>query len=409
MDQEYKTDTNGNLLYPDGPMRAAYGTFLEALLVIYCHDMVADAAAYKYNVTWSRTTPIVVSVCDDTTSTYITGEMSHRMGMDVVGDPDNVKAFRFACSSSFSPIEHLVNEVLFPSYNSTSSLLGSVTLGLGYMLLNGEPLEIFESSGYIIIRAVGDNQRLLIIDPVTGIVRDGMTLNETISGNYCFSDLQTEWTTDFTENILNYGQNISNILTNGNGIIDLSQLANNTKNGLIGFISSTMISLGITELFTNIQNDLTFTYNLYNNRDLAYRMLGACLMNARVAVRSDDAGDIMSPHTVYVEWVNEGKMITSSIRVNPNRALDAIELQIAIAALELGVISGVTEGIGIASALGFGVGLGGTVISVVRGKFNSIYEDPWLKVDINGKPVYAKRFVDLDPEIVDNYYLTYSN
>ncbi len=408
LDEGNKTDGNGNLLYTNGS-KAAYGTFLEALLVIYCHDMVADAAAYKYNVTWSRTTPIVVSVCDDTTSTYITGEMSHRMGMDVVGDPDNVKAFRFACSSSFSPIEHWVNEVLFPSYNSTSSLLGSVTLGLGYMLLNGEPLEIFESNGYIIIRAVGDNQRLLIIDPVTGIVRDGMTLNKTISGNYCFSDLQTEWATDFTENILNYGQNIRNILTNGNGIIDLGQLANNTKNGLIGFISSTMISLGITELFTNIQNDLTFTYNLYNNRDLAYRMLGACLMNARVAVRSDDAGDIMSPHTVYVEWVNEGKMITSSIRVNPNRALDAIELQIAIAALELGVISGVTEGIGIASALGFGVGLGGTVISVVRGKFNSIYEDPWLKVDINGKPVYAKRFVDLDPEIVDNYYLTYSN
>ena len=42
-------------------MKAAYGTFLEALLVIYCHDMVADVAAYKYNVTWSRTTPVVVS------------------------------------------------------------------------------------------------------------------------------------------------------------------------------------------------------------------------------------------------------------------------------------------------------------------------------------------------------------
>jgi hypothetical protein len=138
-------------------------------------------------------------------------------------------------------------------------------------------------------------------------------------------------------------------------------------------------------------------------------MLGACLMNARVAVRSDDAGDIMSPHTVYVEWVNEGKMITSSIRVNPNTAIDAIELQIAIAALELGVISGVTEGIGIASALGFGVGLGGTVITAVRGKFNSVYEDPWLQVEINGELVYAKSFVDFNPEIGYNYYLVYSN
>ncbi|NYB52639.1 MAG: hypothetical protein HVN35_08795 [Methanobacteriaceae archaeon] len=41
-------------------MKAAYGTFLESLLVIKCHDIVADAAANKYNVTWSRTTPIVV-------------------------------------------------------------------------------------------------------------------------------------------------------------------------------------------------------------------------------------------------------------------------------------------------------------------------------------------------------------
>ena len=248
LEQENKTDSSGNLVYANGPMKAAYGTFLEALLVIYCHDMVADAAAYKYNVTWSRTTPIVVSVCDDVTATYITGEMSHRMGMDVVGDPDNVRAFRFACSSAFSPIEHWINEVLFPS-NSTSSLMGSVTLGLGYMMLNGESLEIFESNGYIIIRAVGDNQRLLIIDPVTGIVRDGMTLNETISGNYCFSDLQTEWATDFTESILNYGSNIKNILINGNGTIDLSQLASNTKTGLVGFLSSAMMSLESASMF----------------------------------------------------------------------------------------------------------------------------------------------------------------
>jgi len=27
--------------------------------------MVADEAASKFNVTWSRTTPIAVSVCDD--------------------------------------------------------------------------------------------------------------------------------------------------------------------------------------------------------------------------------------------------------------------------------------------------------------------------------------------------------
>jgi uncharacterized protein YjgD (DUF1641 family) len=121
-----------------------------------------------------------------------------------------------------------------------------------------------------------DNQRLLIIDPVTGIVRD-MTLNETISGNYCFSDLQTEWATDFTENILNYGQNIRNILTNGNGIIDLSQLANNTKNGLTGFISSAMMSLESTSIFfvNNIPSNSFSTF-------LGLNMIGLACFNSIV-------------------------------------------------------------------------------------------------------------------------------
>lgn len=65
--------------------------------------MVADQAATAYNVTWSRTTPVVVSCCDDAASTYITGEMDHRMGMDVTGDAGSVWAFRFACSSAFHP------------------------------------------------------------------------------------------------------------------------------------------------------------------------------------------------------------------------------------------------------------------------------------------------------------------
>jgi len=127
---------------------------------------------------------MVVSVYDDMYSTATTGEMDHRMGMEVTGDAENVKAFIFACSSSFSPIEYWVGQVLFPSYNSTGNLNGSVTLGLGNMLLNGETLEIIESNGYIIIRALGDNQKLLIIDPETGLVMDGATpSNETICGS----------------------------------------------------------------------------------------------------------------------------------------------------------------------------------------------------------------------------------
>ncbi|MDP2837339.1 MAG: NosD domain-containing protein, partial [Methanobacteriaceae archaeon] len=80
LEQKDKTDSNGTLLYANGPMKAAYGTFLEALLMIKCHDMVADQAAAHYNVTWSRTTPIVVSVYDDAHYTILTLECSHRFG-----------------------------------------------------------------------------------------------------------------------------------------------------------------------------------------------------------------------------------------------------------------------------------------------------------------------------------------
>jgi hypothetical protein len=54
-----------------GGMKAAYGTFLTALLVEYCHDQIADEAASIYNVTWSRTSPIIVSVVDEAYQTYV--------------------------------------------------------------------------------------------------------------------------------------------------------------------------------------------------------------------------------------------------------------------------------------------------------------------------------------------------
>ena len=45
-------------------MKAAYGSFLEGLLVIYCNDVVADVSADKFNVSWTRVNPMVMSVCD---------------------------------------------------------------------------------------------------------------------------------------------------------------------------------------------------------------------------------------------------------------------------------------------------------------------------------------------------------
>jgi len=124
-------------LYAPGAMKAAYGTFLSSLLVIKCHDMVADQAAARFNVIWGRTVPVVVSCCDDAASTYLTGEMDHRMGMTVWGEPEDVWAFRFTCSSAFSPIENMVMD---------PDRIGSVTMGIGERILNGEIPEMFMSN-----------------------------------------------------------------------------------------------------------------------------------------------------------------------------------------------------------------------------------------------------------------------
>ena len=143
-------------LYQPGAMKAAYGTFLASLLVIGCHDLVADEAAAEFDVSWSRTTPVVVSVCDDAASSYLTGEMDHRMGMDVVGDPGDEWGFRFACSSAFSPVENMVID---------PDNIGSVTLGLGERILSGEIPELFMSNGYIIFKIEGKDDLILLLDP----------------------------------------------------------------------------------------------------------------------------------------------------------------------------------------------------------------------------------------------------
>ncbi|MBW4258078.1 hypothetical protein [Methanobacterium sp. MZ-A1] len=163
-------------LYAPGAMKAAYGTFLTSLLVIKCHDMVADQAATAYNVTWTRTTPVVVSCLDDAKNAYITGESSLRMGMDVNGTMGNVWAFRFACSSAFSPIEYCV------AGDSTGL---SVTMGLGERILNGELPELFMSNGYLVYKIPEKDDLFLLLDPVTGIITD-CALG--INGVYYFHD-----------------------------------------------------------------------------------------------------------------------------------------------------------------------------------------------------------------------------
>ncbi|MDP3622374.1 MAG: hypothetical protein Q8R66_00430 [Methanobacteriaceae archaeon] len=184
-----------------GAMKAAYGT-LEALLMVKCHDMVADAAA-QYNVTWCRTTPIVVSVFDDAYYTILTLECSHRFGMDVVGDPSNAMAFRYACSAAINPLEHMVGESLFPGGNGTS-----ITIGLGQEIFNGLMPDMFMSNGYLVMKS-GDNTLFLVLDPETGILRDVMIMNSTISGSYCYFDQQAEWVFDLAEQLDSSNPNLN--------------------------------------------------------------------------------------------------------------------------------------------------------------------------------------------------------
>ena len=190
LNESNRTEANGSLVYGVGPMKAAYGSFLEALLVIYIDDLVADAAAERYNVTWSRIRPMVMSVHDNVLETYMTGECDFYFGREAYGSLDNVKAFYFACSSSFSPIEHYVGHALFPNEGNN----GSATVGLGFILDSGGEIEIVQDGDLTLIREVGCNDKVLVFDSVTGLLRDQIVCD--FSGAYCYSDQQCNYGCD---------------------------------------------------------------------------------------------------------------------------------------------------------------------------------------------------------------------
>ena len=184
--------------YVPGMMKAAYGTFLSALLVIYEHDRVADNAASKFNVTWQRVTPVCVSLCNDYNCLYITGESDHRMGIEAYGNKRNVWKFHFATSFSFSLVEQLVGNNI---WNTTK--IGSVTLGLFEGYLNNETLEIFTNDSYVFIKKANDNTSLLFLDLETGVVRDVFRFSGLLGTMPCYHD-------NITDNGVNYGNNLQN-------------------------------------------------------------------------------------------------------------------------------------------------------------------------------------------------------
>jgi len=160
---------------------AAFVAFYTALLVEYSHDQIGDNITS--DVTWDRTSPIIVSFGDEHFETYLTLESDHSMGMTVVGTPENVREFNFVTSSNISVIEFVImnsmRDYLYlssPNVNFSSVMVDLVN----DYLFDPESLDISVQNGFIIISSEFNNGMFIVIDLETGIVRDMNTIN-----NFC--------------------------------------------------------------------------------------------------------------------------------------------------------------------------------------------------------------------------------
>lgn len=192
-------------VYPVGGMKAAYGTFFTALMMIYCHDILADTATSEFDVTWTRTHPAAVSVSDDAYQTYLTLECDHSMGMTVIGSLKNTILFNSTCSSQISTIEYgIMRNLDFIYQYSTVSMdvMGSVAQDMFYAFWIGTDMELFSHNGWTVIKLIGRDDLILLYDPETGIMRDINTFNG-FYGAYCFHDQITELSYDFFAGVKN--------------------------------------------------------------------------------------------------------------------------------------------------------------------------------------------------------------
>ena len=245
MNQKNRTLDNGSLYYDYGFMKAAYGSFLEGLLVIYCNDLVADCSALRFNVSWERTNPMVMSVRDDNVRTILSGESSFYFGRTAYGDLDAVRAFYFACSASFSSFEQYVGTALFPRIGDNSS----VTTGLGFILDNGGSIEIIQDGNFTLIREAGSNERILVFDSNTGLLHDQML---EFYGAFCYSNQQTDWAYDLGRELLDNFDSIWGYLFGDGDFPDLSLSAGN-------LIKSANLFVGLGGMFVVEGAELTGT------------------------------------------------------------------------------------------------------------------------------------------------------
>ena len=202
-------------------------------------NRVADESASKFNVTWSRVSPVCVSLCNDYNCLYITGDSNHIMGREAVGNASGVWKFNFATSFSFSLIEQLVGNNV---WNTTK--IGSVTLGLMESYMNNETLELFASNSYIFIKHASDNNTLLFLDLKTGIVRDCFSYYGLLGTMPCYHD-------NITDNAWKYGNNlldkVSKEFSDLKNIFTISILSSVfVEGGVFAFEGLAGLSLGAT-------------------------------------------------------------------------------------------------------------------------------------------------------------------
>jgi hypothetical protein len=183
-------------------MKAAYGTFLTALTTLWLHDKIADEISENLNGTWMRVTPTVVM-------SGVTGGKGYvhcqdpAMGMDFIGDSQNVKFFRLVCSLMLSEVEHVA---LGSAGSSVSSTLSTITSAI----LEGKGYKIIFNEDNTAVFMLEENQRFkIIIDLETGLVKEIIDTGnfqykgaETVATGYCYHDQLTEDTTKRTKAFL---------------------------------------------------------------------------------------------------------------------------------------------------------------------------------------------------------------
>ena len=201
---------NQNSTYPIGHVKASYGTFMTSLTTLWLSDKLADEMASQLNVTWSRSTPTVV-MCGVTNGTGYLNCLDPAMGMNVVGDVNNTKSFKFVCSLMLSEVERMALGSTGVSVDSTlSRIVSEVLSGATFdTILDPE-------NNTLTLMLEGNDIYKIIIDLNTGVVRDilndqGLSLKgaETTSSAYCYHDQLTDNQYQIDNGLLHLGADVA--------------------------------------------------------------------------------------------------------------------------------------------------------------------------------------------------------